>query len=173
MKRVKVLWLGMVLSLAACFVGSCVKDDGGGGSDYYMQFKYNGKSYKITSSILAHYTRDEMFGAVSYRLLAAKESISIQIDVFHELEAGESYDILTPASVAIPPDILIVISSGGEDIDESYRDYDREGEKKVGELTITKLTEKVMEGKFFCKTNNGEITDGKFKLRYEDGMGSW
>jgi hypothetical protein len=171
MKRVKGLLVGIIIGLAACFAGGCGEDEGGSGSSYYMQFKYKGKDYKITSSILAQYTRDEMFGAVSYRLLAAKESISLQIDVFHELEAGESYDIICGTSV-YHPDIEVTISSDGETIDESYHSYENVKET-IGELVITKMTEKAMEGKFSCKMNDGEVTGGKFKLRYENGMGNW
>jgi hypothetical protein len=172
MKRVKVLLSGLILGLSMCFLGGCGGgDEDGGGSSYYMQFKYNGKDYRIASSILAQYTRDEMFGSVSYILLAAKESISLQISVFHELEAGNSYDIICSTPI-YQPDITITISSNGKPVDDSYYSYENVKEK-IGELTITKITEKAMEGKFYCKTNEGEVTDGKFKLRYDNGMGNW
>ncbi|MDR0414357.1 MAG: hypothetical protein LBH84_02970 [Prevotellaceae bacterium] len=174
MKRVKVLWLMMVLGLAAsCFVGGCAKDDdGGGGSDYYMQFKYNGKSHKITSSVLAYYTTNEVEGeVVSYMLVAEKESIGIRIDVLRQVEAGKSYDIVT-RTIDVLPNIRIELFSEEEFIDQSYQGYDSEP-TKVGELTITKLTETVMEGKFSCETNDGKITDGKFRLRNGNDMYDW
>jgi hypothetical protein len=110
-------------------------------------------------------------GQGSYLLLAASENITFQIDVFHEVEAGESYDIIS-STFTYHPDIAITISSNGTAVDESYRSY-KNVKEKIGELTITEITEKAMKGTFYCRTNNGEVKNGKFNLRYDNGMGNW
>jgi hypothetical protein len=154
--------IAMLLITAGC------DEKYGNKDEYFASFAYNGQSYRISNDHLCQYTYSEVFeGYPQYIILAADGENTFQINISQYLESGETYDILNSTNIE-PADINMVFTVDGIE-DESYMTYDYSVEK-IGELKITALDKNKMEGTFYCKTQKGDLTSGKFYVRYEDGQ---
>jgi hypothetical protein len=164
----------MSLLACACF-GSCTKDDKNteieepeieepeATSPYFISFKYNGTAYEIRNDTHCIFTRHaETYYVVEGSDTEKEQALSISIA--EKLERNGSYDIY--ATILYESSSIYILFSSGDGIAESGYATDNIAEwEKIGELTVTELTDERMSGTFACRMKNGEITDGKFTVK--------
>jgi hypothetical protein len=161
----------MSLLACACF-GSCTKDDKNTeiepeveepDSSYFISFKYNGTAYEIRNDTHCIFTRHAETYYVVEGSDAEKEQ-ALSISIAEKLEKNGSYDIY--ATLLYESSSIYILFSSGDGIAESGFATDNRTEwGKIGELTVTELTDERMSGAFACRMKNGEITDGKFTVK--------
>jgi hypothetical protein len=129
----------------------------------YIEFKYNGKEYKIANDENCIFTRH----AEDYHVITGSTASSRQaftLTIWQQIEPGESYDIYT-SSPYVAASITFLFTEGETLAEEGFAVTNITQVGVIGKLSITELTEERMSGTFSCKTTHGEITDGKFTVK--------
>jgi hypothetical protein len=129
----------------------------------YIEFKYNGKEYRIADDVNCVFTRR----ADDYHVVAGSTEsprLAFTLTVGRKIVPGESYDIYA-SSPYVAASISILFTEGETLVEESWAAEDMSQVGVIGRLSITELTDERMAGMFSCKTTHGEITNGKFTVK--------
>jgi hypothetical protein len=155
-KNILLLIMVAGMSITGVQVSAQEKDMG------YIALKYNDIAYKMAneSCTFTKYADNRylLTGVDTARGLALTAIISKDID------SGGIYDIVASFYGEMSP-IHILFSSGDTIAEESLASKENEPLGKIGQLTITDISENRLSGVFSCRTTHGEITDGRFSVK--------
>ena len=127
---------------------------------YFVKFDYKGEHYIINDDDdeakgRVYFNRlDNSIAIVGFDLSGKNLAILIEQDV----KAGIVYDIMG-GDTSTQPAIVLTYAS----VLPSVADMTTVGTgRKVGELSINKLTDKIINGTFHCTMISGEMSNGEF-----------
>jgi hypothetical protein len=132
----------------------------------YIEFKYNGKDYKIANDLNCIFTRrGDDYYVISGSTESTKQAFGMNIG--RNIAQGASYDIYA-SSPYVAAAIRILFTEGDTLAEESFATDDMSQVGVIGKLSITELTDSRIAGTFSCKTTHGEMTDGKFTVKAKE-----
>jgi hypothetical protein len=128
----------------------------------YIALKYNDIAYKIANESCT-FTK---YGDSRYIMTGVDTAsgLALTVVISKNIDSGGIYDIVASFYGEIPS-IQILFSSGDTIAEESLASKDNEPLGKIGQLTITDISEDRLSGVFSCRTTHGEITDGRFSVK--------
>ncbi|GHT66111.1 hypothetical protein AGMMS50239_27060 [Bacteroidia bacterium] len=158
---------------ASILLTSCSKDGDEDNSEY-LEFIYNGE--KVSYDYCKFYENRESSGQdvffVGGHYLNTDNQITINWDQnITKPQAGKTYDITTNESGVPNISIIYQVFYTNSTIYTSNHSVNKG--TKIGEVTITKLTDDRMNGSFSCKMSKGEITNGTFNAEFTKHWYHW
>ena len=150
----------LTVCMIAVVCTACSKDeDSSSEGTYFVKFDYKGEHYIIngdeeTKGRVYFNRLDNSIAIVGFDLSGKNLAILIEQDV----KAGIVYDIMG-GDTSTQPAIVLTYAS----VLPSVADMTTVGTgRKVGELSINKLTDKIINGTFHCTMISGEMSNGEF-----------
>ena len=150
----------LTVCMIAVVCTACSKDeDSSSEGTYFVKFDYKGEHYIINGDEetkgRVYFNRfDNGIAVIGFDLSGRNLAISIGQDV----ETGTVYDIMG-GDTSTKPAIVVTYAS----LIPVVADMSTTGTgRKVGELSLNELSDKVIKGTFHCKMLHGEMSNGEF-----------